>query len=65
MVIQLHENQHAQIRLNSDLSEPFSFSNGMKQGCVLALTLFSIFSMMLKQATEDSDDDRGCMSGVV
>ena len=60
MVIQLHENQRCQARLNGDLSEPFPISNGVKQGCVLAPTLFSIFfSMMLKQATEDLDDDEG------
>ena len=60
MVIQLHENQCGQVRLNGDLSEPFPISNGVKQGCVLAPTLFSIFfSMMLKQATEDLDDDEG------
>ena len=48
MVIQLHENQRGQIRLNGDLSEPFPISNGVKQDCVLAPTLFSIFfSMML------------------
>jgi len=58
MVIQLHEGQNGQIRLNSDLSEPFPINNGVKQGCVLAPTLFSIFfSMMLKQATEDLEDD--------
>ena len=56
MVIQLHENQRGQIRLIGDLSEPFS--NGVMQGCVLAPARFSIFfSMMLKQATEDLDDD--------
>ena len=60
MVIQLHENQRGQVRLNGDLSEPFPISNGLKQGSVLAPTLFSIlFSMMLKQATEDLDDDEG------
>ena len=60
MVIQLHENQRGQIRLNGDLSEPFSISNGVKQGCVLAPTLFSIFfSMMLKQALVDLDEDEG------
>ena len=60
MVIQLHENQRGQIGLNDDLSEPFPISNGVKQGCVMAPTLFSIFfSMMLKQATEDLDDDEG------
>ena len=58
MVIQLHENQRGQVRLNGDLSEPFPISNGVKQGCVLALTLFSIFfTMMLKQATVDLDND--------
>ena len=60
MVIQLHENQRGQVRLNSDLSEPFPISNGVKQGCVLAPTLFSIFiTMMLKQAAADLDDDEG------
>ncbi len=58
MVIQLHENQRGQIRLNGDLSEPFPITNGVKQGCVLAQTLFSIFfSMMLKKAMEVLDDD--------
>ena len=56
MVIQLHKDQHGQVRLNRDLSEPFSIANGVKQGCVL--TLFSIFfSMMLKQAMEGLDGD--------
>ena len=60
MVNQLHENQRGQVRLNSDLSEPFPISNGVRQGCVLAPTLFSIFfTMMLKQATVDLDDDEG------
>ena len=60
MVIQLHENQRGQVRLNGDLSEPFPMSNGLKQGCVLAPTLFSIFfTMMLKQATANLDDDEG------
>ena len=60
MVIQLHENQRGQVRLNGDLSEPLPISNGVKQGCVLEPTLFSIFfSMMLKQATKDLDDDEG------
>ena len=45
-------------RLNGDLSEPFPITNGVKQGCVLAPTLFTIFfSMMLKQATEGIADD--------
>ena len=60
MAIELHENQRGQIRLNGDLSKPFPISNGVKQGCVLAPTLFSIFfSMTLKQSTVDLNDDEG------
>ncbi|CAE1140566.1 unnamed protein product [Acanthosepion pharaonis] len=52
------QNRRNQVRLNSDLSVPFTIVNCVKQGCVLALTLFSIFlSMMLKLATEYLDDD--------
>ncbi|CAE1230957.1 unnamed protein product [Acanthosepion pharaonis] len=58
LVIQLHKDQRSQVRLNSDLSVPFPIVNGVKRGCVLAPTLFNIFfSMMLKQTTEDLDDD--------
>ena len=53
----MHENQRGQIRLNGDLSDPFPIVNGVKQGCVLAQTFFSI--MMLKQATVDLDDEDG------
>lgn len=60
MVIQLHEVQQGQVRYTTDLSEPFQIGNGVKQGCVLAPTLFSIFfSMMLKRATEDLDENDG------
>ncbi|KAL0167122.1 hypothetical protein M9458_038966, partial [Cirrhinus mrigala] len=58
MIIQFHEDQKGQVRLNTDLSVPFPILNGVKQGCVLAPTLFTIFfSMMLKQALQDFDDD--------
>ena len=53
MVIRLHKDQRGQVKLNSDLSGSFPIVNGVKQGCVLAPTLFSIFfSMMLKQVIE-------------
>ena len=45
-------------RLKRDLSGSFPIVNSVKQGFVLTPTLFSIFfSMMLKQVTEDLDDD--------
>ena len=60
MIIQLHEGQLGQIRHGNELSQPFHINNGVKQGCVLAPTLFSIFfSMMLAQAVEDLDKDEG------
>ena len=58
MVIRLHENQFTQVRNNNDLSEPFKIKNGMKQGCVLAPILYTVFfSMMLQQVTKDLDDE--------
>ena len=60
MVMQLHEDQRGQVRKSNDLSEPFTIFNGVKQGCVLAPTLFTIFfSMMLQRATEDLGDEDG------
>lgn len=60
MIIQLHENQRGQVRNRNDLSKPFPITNGVKQGCVLAPTLFTIvFSMMLQRTTEDIGDEGG------
>ncbi len=42
---------------NRATSEPFLISSGVKQGCVLAPTLFGIFfSMLLSYAFHDNDD---------
>ena len=60
MVMQLHEDQRGQVRNSNDLSEPLTIINGVKQGCVLLPTLFTIFfSMMLQRATEDLGDEDG------
>ncbi|KAJ7413320.1 hypothetical protein BTVI_43795 [Pitangus sulphuratus] len=57
MIILLHEDQCDQVRYGDALSEPFLITNGVKQGCILAPTLFTIFfSMMLQRATEDLDE---------
>ena len=54
---QFHEGHQGQVKHNGSLSGSFPISNGVKQGCVLAPTLFSIFfSIMLREANEDLPD---------
>ena len=54
---QLHEGQMDQVKHNGALSDSFPIANGVKQGCILAPTLFSIlFSLMLREAKEDLVD---------
>ena len=56
MVQQFHAGMKAQVQDNGEISEPFPVSNGVKQGCVLAPTLFSLmFSAMLTDAFRDGD----------
>ena len=56
MVRQFHDGMHARVQNDGEFSEPFEVTNGVKQGCVLAPTLFSMmFSAMLMDAFQDSD----------
>ena len=42
---------------NGDTSDSFPVTDGVKQGCVLAPTLFSmVFAAMLHDASQDNDD---------
>ncbi|BHF68847.1 hypothetical protein SprV_0301188800 [Sparganum proliferum] len=51
MVSQLHDGMMARVTDNGAVSEAFAVTNGVKQGCVLAPTLFSLmFSAMLMDA---------------
>ncbi|BHF70267.1 hypothetical protein SprV_0301331700 [Sparganum proliferum] len=51
MVRQLHDGMMARVTDNGTVSEAFAVTNGVKQGCVLAPTLFSLmFSAMLMDA---------------
>ncbi|KAI0224060.1 hypothetical protein LSAT2_024917 [Lamellibrachia satsuma] len=55
-VQQFHTDMQAQVQDNGETSEPFPVTNGVKQGCVLAPTLFSlVFSAMLTDAFRDGD----------
>ena len=54
---QLRKGQQGQVKHNGYLSGSFPIFNGVKQGCVLAPTLFSIFfSIMLRETKEDLPD---------
>nr|VZI48617.1 unnamed protein product [Spirometra erinaceieuropaei] len=54
MVRQLHDGMIARVTDNGAVSEAFAVTNGVKQGCVLAPTLFSLmFSAMLMNAYRD------------
>ena len=59
VIISFHENMHSTVCFNGATSEAFPVSSGVKQGCVLAPTLFGIFfSMLLQYAFKD------CREGV-
>ena len=57
MVRQFHEGMLARVQNDGEFSDPFPVTNGVKQGCVLASTLFSMmFSAMLTDAFHDGDN---------
>ena len=56
MVRQFHDGMQARVQNDGEYSEPFLVTNGVKQGCVMAPTLFSmIFSAMLTDAFQNVD----------
>jgi len=56
LVRQFHEGMQARVQDSGESSDPFPVTNGVKQGCVLAPTLFSLmFSAMLTNAFRDVD----------
>ena len=58
MVRQFHDGMKAHVLDNGDTSAPFSATNGVKQGCVLAPTLFSmVFSAMLADENSNNEEE--------
>ena len=51
-----HEGMSARVQENGDISEPFSVTNGTKQGCVLAPLLFNIFFAAMMQVAFSNCD---------
>ena len=57
MIEALHTGMMANVSVGGEVSESFNVTNEVKQGCVLAPTLFSIFlSTMLDEAFRDRGD---------
>ena len=57
MVRQFQDGMLARVQNDGEVSDPFPVTNGVKQGCVLASTLFSMmFSAMLTDAFQDCDN---------
>lgn len=51
LIESFHTDMKGTVQFNGSCSEPFSISSGVKQGCVLAPTLFGIFfALLLKHA---------------
>lgn len=56
MIRAFHDGMFGRVIENGEASDPFPVSNGVKQGCVLAPTLFSLlFAQMLSAALKESD----------
>ena len=56
MVRQFHDGMQARVQNDGEYSEPFPVTNGVKQGCVIAPTQFSMmFSAILTDAFQDVD----------
>ena len=54
MVQQFHNGMQARVQNNIDISEPFLVTSGVKQGCVMVLTLLSaMYSAVLTDAISD------------
>ena len=57
VIFLFHVDMTGQALSNGEQSDPFSISNGVKQGCVLAPVLFTLFSTcVLRQAVGNMDE---------
>ena len=54
-LVAFHENMKARVQFHGSMSKTFLSCRGVKQGCILALTLFNIFSSLLAHAFLEED----------
>ena len=47
MLWQFHDGMDVGVQNDGKVSEPFQMTNGVKQGCVMALTLFSMMFLAM------------------
>lgn len=59
VVRQYHDRMNARVRDENEYPQPYSVNNGVKQGCVLAPTVFSMVSSAM--LTDDFPDGDLCL----
>ena len=66
MIESLHTGMMVNVRNGGEVSDTFAITNGVKQGCVLAPTYFSIFlSAMFEEAFRDMGDSGSILNGTI
>ena len=57
IISSFHDDMKGTVSFDGEMSDPFPIKNGVKQGCVIAPTLFGIFfSALLASAFKDVDE---------
>ena len=57
MIMSFHDDMNGTVQYDGSSSDPFPVKSGVKQGCVLAPTLFGVFfSLLLRYAFRHSED---------
>ena len=61
IIREFHEGMQATVLVDGDSKEPFPVCHGVKQGCILAPTLFGLYLAAVLEASTDSvcDAQRG------
>jgi len=44
LIISFHNDMHMHVRVDNEIGEPFNVTNGLRQGCIMAPVLFSMYA---------------------